>query len=280
VRSLKLDIPEEILDKARIPPNERESTLLRELAVHLYARELLPKAAARRLSGMDRIAFDDLLSQRGVLSHLSVDDLNDDLRTWTPGAFPPIPGLGPPKARGEHAPSGGEQHHADFEPDQDPAASAASANLPACRERHRGPCPGEQAVGRAGRLGTRTPTPPFPRRNSRAQCGMKRREQRGLEQLASGGTSAPGSRSCSCLPRSCAGNGSASDKPSSSLRPRSSTRRVRSGSASLARTASCTRSAPPSSACRHSVDAAPRRTHRTRIASSAACCGYVCPQPG
>jgi predicted HTH domain antitoxin len=80
MRSLRLDIPEEILDEARIPPSERESTLLRELAVHLYARELLPKAAARRLSGMDRIAFDELLGQRGVTSRLSVEDLNADLR--------------------------------------------------------------------------------------------------------------------------------------------------------------------------------------------------------
>ena len=47
MRSLKLDIPEEILDEARIPPSERESTLPRELAVHLSTRELLPKTAAR-----------------------------------------------------------------------------------------------------------------------------------------------------------------------------------------------------------------------------------------
>lgn len=85
MRSLRLDIPEEILDEARIPPSERESTLLRELAVHLYARELLPKAAARKLSGMDRIAFDDLLGQRGVTSRLSVEDVNADL--WSLDAW-------------------------------------------------------------------------------------------------------------------------------------------------------------------------------------------------
>jgi len=79
--SVKLDIPEDILEEARIPPNERESTLLRELAVHLYARELLPKAAARKLSGMDRIAFDDLLGQRGITSRLSVEDVSADLRS-------------------------------------------------------------------------------------------------------------------------------------------------------------------------------------------------------
>jgi predicted HTH domain antitoxin len=81
MRSVKLDIPEEILEEVRNPPSERESTLLRELAVHLYARELLPKAAARKLSGMDRIAFDDLLGQRGITSRLSVEDVSADLRS-------------------------------------------------------------------------------------------------------------------------------------------------------------------------------------------------------
>jgi hypothetical protein len=34
--------------------------LRRELSIQLYARDILPKAAARRLSGMDRLSFDDL----------------------------------------------------------------------------------------------------------------------------------------------------------------------------------------------------------------------------
>ncbi|WP_437835561.1 UPF0175 family protein [Sorangium sp. So ce1153] len=55
--SFNLEISDDILDEARIPPVEREAVLKRELAVQLYARELLPKAAARRLSGMDRVAF-------------------------------------------------------------------------------------------------------------------------------------------------------------------------------------------------------------------------------
>jgi predicted HTH domain antitoxin len=91
MRSLTLDIPEEILEEAKIPPSERESTLLRELAVQLYARELLPKAAARRLSGMDRIAFDELLGQRGSASRLSVEDVDADLaglESWRRQSLP------------------------------------------------------------------------------------------------------------------------------------------------------------------------------------------------
>ncbi|WP_437964218.1 UPF0175 family protein [Sorangium sp. So ce260] len=77
--SFKLEISDDILDEARIPPAEREAVLKRELAVQLYARELLPKAAARRLSGMDRVAFDDLLGQRGVASRLTVEHFDEDL---------------------------------------------------------------------------------------------------------------------------------------------------------------------------------------------------------
>jgi predicted HTH domain antitoxin len=77
--SFNLEIPDDILDEARIPPSERASVLKRELAVQLYAREILPKAAARRLSGMDRVTFDDLLGQRGIASRLTPDDLDADL---------------------------------------------------------------------------------------------------------------------------------------------------------------------------------------------------------
>lgn len=77
--SFNLQIADDILDEARIPPDERETVLKRELAVQLYAREILPKAAARRLSGMDRVSFDVLLGQRGIESRLTVQDFDDDL---------------------------------------------------------------------------------------------------------------------------------------------------------------------------------------------------------
>ena len=75
-----LEIPEDVLGEARIPRDEREATLKRELALHLYARGILPKAAARRLSGLTRVAFDDLLGSRGILSELGAEDVDEDLR--------------------------------------------------------------------------------------------------------------------------------------------------------------------------------------------------------
>jgi predicted HTH domain antitoxin len=79
--SFNLEIPDDILDEARIPPSERASVLRRELAIQLYAREILPKAAARRLSGLERVAFDDLLGQRGIVSRLTEEDLDADLKS-------------------------------------------------------------------------------------------------------------------------------------------------------------------------------------------------------
>src|SRR6185503_20491183 len=78
--SFRLEIPEDVLDQARIPASEIEPTLKRELAVHLVARGLLPKAAARRLSGMERVAFDDLLGERGIRSELTEEDFEAEMR--------------------------------------------------------------------------------------------------------------------------------------------------------------------------------------------------------
>jgi predicted HTH domain antitoxin len=78
--AFRLEIPEDVLAQVRIGPGELEETLRRELAVQLYCRGLLPKPAARRLSGMDRIEFDGLLGRRGIPSELTEEDFESDLQ--------------------------------------------------------------------------------------------------------------------------------------------------------------------------------------------------------
>ncbi len=73
------EIPEDVLDEARIPAGEMDATLKGELAVHLVARGLLPKTAARKLAGLGRIAFDDLLGQRGIPSDLTEEDFEAEM---------------------------------------------------------------------------------------------------------------------------------------------------------------------------------------------------------
>ncbi|MFM7204269.1 MAG: UPF0175 family protein [Myxococcota bacterium] len=82
MKTLSIEIPEDILEMAQIPPEERESTLRLELAVHLVARGMLPRAAARRLAGMERVAFEDLLGRRGVTMGLTAEDVDEDLRNF------------------------------------------------------------------------------------------------------------------------------------------------------------------------------------------------------
>lgn len=79
MKPIVLEIPPEVADAARIPAGEMVQTLKQELAVHLYERQILPKAAARRLAGLDRLAFDQLLGERGIASRLEPADVDADL---------------------------------------------------------------------------------------------------------------------------------------------------------------------------------------------------------
>ncbi len=78
-KSLWLEIPAHVRDALRLPPGEVESRLLRELAVGLYAKDLLSIGKAAELAGMDRWAFGELLGREGVPRHYSEEDLMDDI---------------------------------------------------------------------------------------------------------------------------------------------------------------------------------------------------------
>ena len=96
MKPIVLEIPSEVASAARIPPAELVQTLKQELAVQLYAREILPKAAARRLAGLERLAFDQLLGQREIASRLEPADVDADLEALRgfSSALPAEPGKG------------------------------------------------------------------------------------------------------------------------------------------------------------------------------------------
>jgi predicted HTH domain antitoxin len=77
---LTLEIPEDVVDAARLPAAELERESRRELAVALYQRGVLPLGKARVLARMTRWEFEELLGQRGVERHVGADDLEEDLR--------------------------------------------------------------------------------------------------------------------------------------------------------------------------------------------------------
>ncbi len=77
---LVLEMPEESLEALKVPPEEREKRLRRELAVRLYQKGLLPFGKARELAGMGKWEFHSLLGEEGVVRQYDLDDLAEDLR--------------------------------------------------------------------------------------------------------------------------------------------------------------------------------------------------------
>lgn len=74
-----VDIPEDIAAALRLPPDEAEQEVRKELAVTLYARKLLPLGKARQLAGLSRRDFEALLGTRQIPRDYSESDLDDDL---------------------------------------------------------------------------------------------------------------------------------------------------------------------------------------------------------
>ena len=78
---LVLEMPDELLEALRLPPEERAKRLRRELAVRLYQKGLLSFGKARELAGMGKWEFHDLLGEEGIMRHYDLEDLAEDLKT-------------------------------------------------------------------------------------------------------------------------------------------------------------------------------------------------------
>lgn len=77
---LNLEIPSEVLDSIKLPPEEVERELRKELALALYQRGVLPQGKARVLAQMTRWEFEQLLADRRAPRHYTDADLDDDIR--------------------------------------------------------------------------------------------------------------------------------------------------------------------------------------------------------
>ena len=78
--SIQLEIPDAIVQALRLPPAEQQQQLRLELAVSLYARDILSFGKARELAGLDKHEFGQLLGRRGIPRHYGPEDLQDDLK--------------------------------------------------------------------------------------------------------------------------------------------------------------------------------------------------------
>jgi predicted HTH domain antitoxin len=78
---LQLEFNDEIQDALRIPPDEQEGRLRRELALRLYEKGLLSLGKARQLAGMEKWNFLLLLAQEGISRQYDKKELVRDLST-------------------------------------------------------------------------------------------------------------------------------------------------------------------------------------------------------
>jgi predicted HTH domain antitoxin len=76
---LTLRIPKEIDRALKIPRKEKESFLLKELAISLYQRDILSFGKARELANMSKWEFHNELGRRKIARHYTVEEFKEDL---------------------------------------------------------------------------------------------------------------------------------------------------------------------------------------------------------
>lgn len=77
--ALSIDIPQGVVDALRLPPDEAEGELARELALALYRRGILPGGKAAVLARMTRREFEALVARRRIVRHYGTRDLKEDV---------------------------------------------------------------------------------------------------------------------------------------------------------------------------------------------------------
>ena len=85
MRNHTLVLPEEVLQSAKIPRQDWDATLKRELALQLYREGMISFANARRLAEIDKLEFHFLLGERQIPRQYDVDDYERDaenLAVW------------------------------------------------------------------------------------------------------------------------------------------------------------------------------------------------------
>ncbi len=79
MKTVAIEISEDILRTTPIPEDRWETELKIELALQMYRDKLLSFANARRLAGLSRIEFHYLLGEHQIPRHYDVEDYHKDL---------------------------------------------------------------------------------------------------------------------------------------------------------------------------------------------------------
>lgn len=74
-----IEIDDEVYEALRIPEGERSKAVKQELAVSLYARDVLSFGKARELAEMSKREFQELLGEREIPRHYTEEEFAEDL---------------------------------------------------------------------------------------------------------------------------------------------------------------------------------------------------------
>ncbi len=77
--SVTLEIPDDVSQAMRVPTPELEARLRLELAVALYAQQVLSLGKTAQLAGLTRFEMNSVLARRSVPMHYSAQELAEDL---------------------------------------------------------------------------------------------------------------------------------------------------------------------------------------------------------
>jgi predicted HTH domain antitoxin len=75
-----IEIDEDVYEALKIPERERSQAVKKELAVTLYARDILSFGKSRALAEMSSQRFHELLGERQIPRHYTEDELAEDLK--------------------------------------------------------------------------------------------------------------------------------------------------------------------------------------------------------
>ncbi|MFC7250528.1 UPF0175 family protein [Halomicroarcula sp. GCM10025324] len=74
-----IEIDDDVYEALQLPEGERSPAMKRELAVSLYARDILSFGKARTLAEMSKREFQELLGEREIARHYDERELEEDL---------------------------------------------------------------------------------------------------------------------------------------------------------------------------------------------------------
>jgi len=76
---VRIIVPEHIKSSLKLPPDEIENRLRIELALRLYAKKIVSLGVARRIAGLTKWEFIELLAKEGIPLHYDESELQEDL---------------------------------------------------------------------------------------------------------------------------------------------------------------------------------------------------------